>query len=160
MLSNTIHPNEPVLSLPTSRLVTAVALAAAMTGSIWVGVCLILRQSSGVQIAGLLAAAVVLAVSIAGILAITPWKTRPISTWMTLWLAGMVIRMLATPAITFVLYFAVPAPTPGDSGGAAALALAVALVYLVVVLTEAIVVARHVSKATTPAQLTRQAGQS
>jgi hypothetical protein len=73
---------------------------------------------------------------------------------MTLWLAAMVIRMLATPAITFLLYFAVPAP-----GGAAALALAVAAVYLVVVLTEAIVVARHVGRITTPALLTRDAGQ-
>ena len=121
MFINSVHPNEPCLSLPTSRLVTSIALAAALTGSTWVGVAVILRQSSGAQMAGLLAAAVVAIVAIGGILAIGPWKTRPVGTWMSLWLAGMVIRMLATPAITFLLYFAVPV-------NAAALALAMALV--------------------------------
>jgi hypothetical protein len=152
MFINTAHPNELVLALPTSRLLTAVVLAAALTGATWVGVCLILHQSSEVQSAGLIAAAVVAMVSVAGILAMMPWRARPISSWMTLWLAGMVIRMLAVPAITFLLYFAAPAPgSSGSSGGAAALALAVAAAYLVVVLTEAIVVAVHVGKATTPA---------
>jgi hypothetical protein len=151
MLINAAHPNEPVLALPTSRLLTAVVLAAALTGATWVGVCLILHQSSGVQYAGLIAAAVVAMVSLGAILAMMPWRSRPISSWMTLWLAGMVIRMLAVPAITFLLYFAAPAPGSSGSSGGAVLALAVAAAYLVVVLTEAIVVAVHVGKATTPA---------
>lgn len=132
--------NEPVISLPTARLLGAVTVAAAITGSLWVGVTLMLGQASAVQTAGLVAAAIVAAVTIAGLLAITPWKTRPISAWMTFWLAGMVIRMLATPALTFLLYSAIPLNAP-------ALTLSVAIVYLVVLMTEAIVVARHVGRA-------------
>jgi hypothetical protein len=140
----TAYPtNEPVLSMPTSRLVMGVLIAAGLTGAAWVGICLVIGQTAAIQAAGLVGAGVVAVVAAIGIVATTPWKTRPVTGWMTMWLAGTVIRMLATPAVTFLLYSAIPL-------NAMALTLSVAIAYLVVVLTEATIVARHVGRAVYP----------
>ncbi len=136
--------NDPTLALPTQRIIGAILLAAAFTGSAWVGVTLVLKKDSSVQTAGLVGAAVVAVVCVLGLLAIIPWKPRPISMWMTMWLFGTVVRLFATPALTFLLYSAVPL-------NAMALTLSVALAYLTVLLTETAVIARHVSRVTQPA---------
>jgi hypothetical protein len=133
--------NDPTLAMPTGRIVVGILLAAALAGSGWVGVALALKQPAGVQTAGLMGAAVVALVAVLGVLAMTPWKVRPIGSWMTLWLAGTVVRMLATPAFTFLLYSAVPQ-------NAMALTLSVAVAYLTVLLTETAIIAWHVKKAT------------
>jgi hypothetical protein len=141
----TAYPtNEQTLAMPTSRLVMGVLLAAGLTGAAWVGICLvIIGQTAAIQAAGLVGAGVVAVVAAMGIVAMTPWKTRPVTGWMTMWLAGTVIRMLATPAVTFLLYSAIPL-------NAMALTLSVAIAYLVVVLTEATIVARHVGRVVYP----------
>lgn len=133
--------NEPTFTLPVGRLLSAIALAAGLSGSVWVAVTLLLRKPADVQWAGLVGAGVVLIVAVLGVLAMAPWRARPASTWMTLWLAGMVIRMLAAPALTFLLYFAAPL-------NAVALTLAVAVAYLIVLLTETATIAHHVSRVT------------
>jgi hypothetical protein len=132
-------PNETTFSLPAARLVWAVVTAAGLIGSGWMGATIVLGQPVEVQWAGLIGAGVVLVVSVLGILAMAPWKTRPASMWMTLWLAGTLVRMLAAPALTFLLYSALPL-------NAMALTLSVAVAYLFVLLTETAVIARHVSK--------------
>jgi hypothetical protein len=136
--------SEPTLTLPTGRIIAAMLLAAAFTGSAWVGIALALKMDATVQTAGLVGVAIVAVVCVLGLLAITPWKPRPVSTWMTLWLAGTVLRLFATPALTFLLYFAAPL-------NALAVTLSVALAYLIVLLTETAVIARHVSRVTQPA---------
>lgn len=136
-----IAHTEPIFALPARLLLLSVALAACFTGAVWVAVALLLSQPPDVQWAGLTGAGVVLLVSEAGVLAMTPWRARPASMWMTLWLAGMVVRMLAVPALTFLLYFAAPL-------NAMALTVAVALAYLIVLLTETVTLARHVGRGT------------
>lgn len=133
--------NEVTFALPTTRLLMSVALAAAMAGAGWVAVAIVIGQPPDVQWAGLMGAGVVLVVGVLGVLAMAPWRARPTSTWMTLWLAGTVIRMLAAPALTFLLYFATPL-------NAVALTLAVAVAYLIVLLTETVVISHSVSRAT------------
>ena len=133
--------NEPTFALPAGRLVVSVALAAAIVGCAWVAIAILLHQPGDVQWAGLAGAGVVLLVNVLGILAMAPWKARPASTWMTLWLAGTLVRMVAAPALTFLLYFSAPL-------NAMTLTLAVALAYLVVLLTETATIAHHVSRAT------------
>lgn len=132
-------PNEPTFALPTSRMMLAIGIAAALVGSIWVTITALLGQPVSVQWAGLIGAGVVLLVSVLGVIAMGPWKTRPASMWMTLWLAGMLVRMLAAPALTFLLYSALPM-------NAIALTLSVAVAYLIVLLTETATLARYVSR--------------
>lgn len=137
----TALPNESTFSLPGARLAWCVAGTSALVGSAWLAVTILMGQPADVQWAGLAGAGVVLVVSVLGILSLSPWKTRPASVWMTLWLAGTVVRMLAAPALTFVLYSALPL-------NAMALTLSVAATYLVVLLTETALIARHVSRTT------------
>ena len=132
---------EPTFALPTVRLLMSVALSAALAGAGWVAVTLALGQPADVQWAGLMGAVVVLIVGLLGVLAMAPWRARPASTWMTLWLAATVLRMLAAPALTFLLYSATPL-------NAVALTLAVAVAYLIVLLTETVTIALSVSRAT------------
>ena len=133
--------NEAIFALPTTRLLMSVALAAALTGAGWVAIAIMLGQPADVQWAGLMGAAVVLVVCVLGVLAMAPWRARTASTWMTFWLAGTVLRMLAAPALTFLLYSATPL-------NAVALTLAVAVAYLIVLLTETVTIAHSVSRAT------------
>jgi hypothetical protein len=135
--------NEPTLAMPAGRIVAAILVAAGMTGSGWVGITLALGKDVAVQTAGLAGAALVAIVGVLGVLAMAPWKHRPISMWMTFWLAGTLVRMLATPALTFLLYSAAPL-------NAMALTLAVAVAYLIVLLTETAVIARSVGRAASP----------
>ncbi len=134
-------PNEPTFSLPTSRMLVAICMAAAIVGSTWIAITALLGQPVSVQWAGLIGAGVVLLVSVLGVMAMGPWKTRPASMWMTLWLAGMLVRMFAAPALTFLLYSALPL-------NAMALTLSVAVAYLIVLLTETATLARHVNRTT------------
>ena len=134
-------PNEPTFALPTGRMITVIGVASALVGAMWVAVTALLRQPVSVQWAGLIGSGIVLLVSVLGVIAMGPWKTRPASMWMTLWLAGMLVRMLAAPALTFLLYSALPL-------NAMALTLSVAVAYLIVLLTETAMLARHVNKTT------------
>jgi|SRR5688572_926670 len=136
-----VTSNEATFALPTLRLLMSVALSAALSGAGWVAVTLALGQPVDVQWAGVMGAGVVLVVCLLGVLAMAPWRARPTSTWMTLWLAGTVLRMLAAPALTFLLYSATPL-------NAVALTLAVAVAYLIVLLTETVTIAHSVSRAT------------
>jgi hypothetical protein len=73
------------------------------------------------------------------VLAMTPWKTRPMTDWWTMWLGAMVLRLLATPALAYLLYSAAPLSPE-------AMCLAVAASYLAALLAEAVGIARHVGR--------------
>lgn len=127
------------ITLPTFSLLTLVPLASLIIGLTWYFITIWTGRDTSTAIAGPAGAGVVAVVAVISILVMTPWKSRPMDLWMTFWLAGTVVRLLVTPAGAFLLYSATPLP-------ASALALSVALAYLVTVLTESIVLARHVRK--------------
>lgn len=60
--------------------------------------------------AGLLGGVVSLVVCGGGLLAIAPWRIRPGSELPTLWLLVMVLRLLGTPMLAVLLYFAAHPP--------------------------------------------------
>lgn len=129
----------PAITLPSAMLLTVVPLTALIVGLLWY--IFVISTSGDVSnaVAGPAGAGVVAIVALLSVLVMTPWKARPMDLWMTFWLAGTVVRLLITPLGAFLLYSATPLP-------ANALALAVALAYLVTVLTESVVLARHVRK--------------
>jgi hypothetical protein len=93
---------------------------------------------AGTLLSGVLGTAVVAAFALAGIILIRPWRDRPVSEWMTWWLALTVFRVLLTPVGAWVLYSA------ASSGlNPKAFALAVGLTYLTTVVAEALVVSVH-----------------
>jgi hypothetical protein len=94
-------------------------------------------------LAGLAGAGVTLVCTVGSMVAIGPWVVRPVGIWMTLWLAGTVIRLLLAPLGTFLLYSATPLDAP-------ALGISVGLTYLLTLLCEAAVLARYMSRAATP----------
>lgn len=56
----------------------------------------------------LLGSAVAVVVTVAGIVVLMPWRTRPAGTWATIWLAGTVGRLLITPLVALAVYSATP----------------------------------------------------
>jgi hypothetical protein len=131
--------DQPVIPLPTSRLLGAVLGTSALVGLIWILISAVLGHEGQIVLAGLAAAIIVGACTAAGLLVITPWRPRPVSQWVSLWLAQTVVRLLVTPLVSFLLYSAAPL-------GAIPLALAVGLTYLAAVLSEAGVVRRYLQR--------------
>ncbi len=50
----------------------------------------------------------VLPVALLGWLVVAPWKSRPAVDWITIWLAGTVIRLLLTPLASMAIYSLAP----------------------------------------------------
>jgi len=137
---------EAAIIPPIAILLRTVIGVSILAGLLWAAAARVGGWPQAVQTAGMVGAAVVggvgtftlVIMSISG-----GGRPRPISWWMTMWLASTVIRLFVTPVLTFVLYFAAFL-------NAAALTISVALVYLAVLLAEAIVLARHVSRVLYP----------
>lgn len=142
--TDTMTPNadEPVLTLPTSVLVWTVVGVAGVVAAGWLVVCSLAGWGNDIVWAGPAAGGVVGLVGTAGVLIMTPWKERDVSMWMTMWLGATVLRMLVTPVLTILLYSA-------TSLDAMAMTAAVALTYLVVLLSEAGVLARFIQRTLT-----------
>jgi hypothetical protein len=137
---------EPTLSLPTGKLLATVLLAGLGTAGLWwlllragLGLALGVPAGAGELVDGLVGIGLVLAIALVSVVVMTPWKTRPMSAWMNLWLAGTVLRLLLTPPAAFVLYSAA-------SFGAAALTLSVAAAYIAILFSEAIVLSLHLKR--------------
>ncbi len=54
------------------------------------------------------AAAAVLPVALLGWVVVAPWKSRPAVDWITVWLAGTVVRLLLTPVASMAIYSLAP----------------------------------------------------
>ena len=67
-----------------------------------------------------------------GLLVVTPWRPRPATEMPLVWLASTVIRFLATPAVAFLLYFAIHPPTRP-------FVLGLALCYLALLFVEVLI---------------------
>ncbi len=131
--------SEPLVTWPTARLVMVTAGVPVLCGAIW-ALCGRLGGGPGIAPAGAAGAALVGVFSLAGALAVAPWKARRLSTWASIWMGGSVARLVLLPLATALLYSA-------TSFGLAVLALAVGLTCFLTLLAEAVVVALHVRRA-------------
>ena len=131
---------ELVLAWPGWRLIGTIAGVAALSASAWLAAPRLGPWDAEVAVAGVAGAVLVGALAIVALLVVWPWKVRPMSTWMNLWIGGTVLRLLLIPAATYLLYSA-------TSLSATALALSVALTYLLTLFAEAAVLALYVRRA-------------
>ncbi len=133
--------NEPIITMPTRRLIATVLVSAIVAGGGWMAVVAALGMDTAVIAAGGPGAGVVALVALGGLLVTQPWKPREVSWWATMWLASTVVRLLVTPVAAYLLYSATPLSlTP--------LMLSVAIAYAVVLAGEVAVVALHVKRFT------------
>jgi hypothetical protein len=100
---------------------------------------------------GAIAGGIVATVSVlASLLALQPWKPRPMAMWTILWLGSSTIRLLFTPVALFSVYFATLLPgTAVLLGGTAA--------FLVALAVETVVIARAVHQSTSAHEALRRA---
>ena len=131
---------ELVLAWPGWRLIGTIAGVAALSASAWLAAPRLGPWDAEVAVAGVAGAVLVGALAIVALLAVWPWKMRPMSTWMNLWIGGTVLRLLLIPAATYLLYSA-------TSLSATALALSVGLTYVLTLFAEAAVLALYVRRA-------------
>lgn len=132
---------DPTLALPTLRLLAALVTAGAGTALGWLAVVRVAGYGGDVAAAGAAGSALVVGVSAASLLAILPWRVRPVSSWVNAWLAAIVLRLVLTPAMAYLLYSAAPlSGTP--------LLLSVATAYVIVQICEAAVLALYVKRLT------------
>lgn len=143
MTAQTASHDEPLISLPTGRLLVAVIGACATSTAAWLGVVSLGAWGREVLMAGPVGALAVAVTGVAGVVVMTPWKTRDMITWWTMWLAATVLRLLLTPVAAFLLYSATPLSPE-------ALCLAIAASYFLALMAEAAIIARHVHRATQP----------
>ncbi len=137
--------SDPAIALPTGSLLVAMFVSVMLVAggwslAVWMGWGGAFDRTDfvsamvGIGVAGV--------VTLAGVLMIRPWKTRPIADWMTWWLGGTVFRLLGTPAAGFLLYSAVSGALTAKPFG-----LSIALTYIAALFVEAAVLARHVHAA-------------
>lgn len=130
---------DPVTALPAARLVAWSSGAAALAGLAWFGIALIAGFGSGDALVGLWGAAIAAVAMAVGLLVMAPWIARPISMWMTLWLAGTLVRFAIGLGLSWVLYSATsvsPWALLAGAGGC----------YVVALVTEVIVLAGFVNR--------------
>ncbi len=129
---------QPAVALPTGQLLATMVGASLTSGGLFAAACWAVGR--GDPAAGPAAAAVVAVSTSAGLLAIAPWKRRPVQMWMSVWLGQTLLRVAIMAVSTWLLYSA-------TSLAAWTLALAVGVTYLVTVLSEGLVLARFLPKA-------------
>jgi hypothetical protein len=134
-MAGTMTPSteHTAVALPSGLLLGTVAGASLLAGSAFAAASWVLGR--GEPVAGLAAAALVAVTTVAGLLAITPWKRRPIATWIAMWQGQTLLRLLVTPIGAWLLYSA-------TSLELVPLALAVGLTYFLTVVSEAVVLRR------------------
>ena len=133
--------NEASIKLPFGLMLWVAGLVSVVFGSGWFLVINLGFGPASIAWEGLIGSSVTLAVTVAGLLMMKPWKTRPITSWMTFWLGATVLRLMATPALAFLLYSAVSLSlTP--------FMLSVAASYMAVLFSEAGVLALYLKRVT------------
>ncbi len=129
---------EPVTALPTRRLLAAIALSGLAAAGIWAG-AVVATGRHGLVAEGAAGAGVVSVVSAASVLAIRPWRPRPMGDWTGPWLGGILLRLLLTPALAWLVYSATPLSL-------VPLMLSVAVAYVTVQISEAATVALYLKR--------------
>jgi hypothetical protein len=138
MNATTIPAREPITALPALRMVLTVVGAGLATMAAWTAVTVLNGRTATIMPAAA-GAALVTGISTLSLLAIGPWKPREMGTWVNLWLAALVGRLLLTPALAYLLYSATPLSlTP--------LMLSVGVTYVVVQISEAAALAAYLKR--------------
>jgi len=127
------RPPIPSRTLPTLRLLIVAWLYAIIAGAGWT-LAMVVHASrlpppptdahgaadssavAGPTAASLIATGPLAAVLVGlgatcGILAIQPWRPRPLTTWPMVWMAGSFVRFMVTLTGAFLLYSATPSGT-------------------------------------------------
>ena len=132
---------EPIIALPTARMIGSIVGLSSLTAAVWLVVVWIGGFGAAAGTAGLAGAAVVTVVSVAASLMMRPWRPRLLSWWVSWWLGGILVRLLVTPAAAYLLYSA-------TSLSGTPLLLSVATTYVIVQCGEAAVLALHLKRVT------------
>lgn len=142
--TQTMPADEPTMRFPTARMLGAVVLGGAAAVGVMYLAALVPNWRIVFSADVIWGAVVVVAVAAVTTLAMTPWMQRPMSSWMTMWLGGTVMRLLLTPVAGFLLY---SAALPDRT----AFGLSIGLSYLLTLLAEAGVLAGFVHQKLTAA---------
>ena len=129
------------IRLPFAQLLGTIGLVSVLFGSGWYFAFQVGPWPAAHGVEGLYGTAVTLAVTLVGLLIMGPWKTRSIESWMSFWLGATVLRLLSTPVVAYLLYSA-------TSRSLTPFMLSVAISYLVILFSEAGVLALSVKHAT------------
>lgn len=99
------QPTPHVFSLPTGQLLAASIIGPLGTGVLWLVIGgLGFSLSSGLT--GLGSGVVVAVVGLACDLLVRPWKSRPTTSWMNLWILHSALRITGSIGLVILLYFA------------------------------------------------------
>ena len=132
---------EPLYRLPARGLALGWVIVAVVCATIWPLVGPGLQSAFGWDdnpvAGGALGSGAALFAGAAALLVIQPWKPRLAGDLPTVWLAFIVVRLFATPALALMLYFAARPPT-------GPFALGVALAYLGLLLLETLLAASSI----------------
>ena len=102
---NPSRPSPPDFPLPTGPLLAASIIGPLGTGVLWLLVGgLAFSLPSGLT--GLATGAIVAVVGLACDLLVRPWKSRPATSWMNLWILHSALRITASIGLVILLYFA------------------------------------------------------
>ena len=138
--ANAARPVEPRVSLPARSLILSVIIAILLVMGFWSLAIALGPWGTQEFVTGMVGIAVTGLTVIAGVCVMGPWKQRAVADWMTMWLAGTVFRLLATPVFVFLLYSAA-----SSSLAVKPLGLSVSITYLATLFVEAAVLARHMN---------------
>ena len=132
---------EPIMSLPMGVLLGAVIGGGAVSLALWWAGANILAPARATELWPTALGGIILCTIIYGLtlLAMMPWKQRPMGDWMTYWLGATVLRLMVTPLATFLLYSAAP-------GDLRTLGLSVALSYVICLFMETAALAWSVNQ--------------
>lgn len=133
------------VSLPTGRLAAAGCGSAGLVGVMWAVLAWGLGQAEAWWMAGLAGGVVVAAACVVALVAIQPWREREVFRWALVWMAGSMVRMVATLGLTLLLYSAPPQPAASIQGSTG-LWFAVAACYMAALLAETRVYASYMKR--------------
>lgn len=102
---NPSRPTPLVFPLPTGPLLAASIIGPLGTGVLWLLIgWLAFSLPSGLT--GLATGIIVAVVGLACDLLVRPWKSRPATSWMNLWIMHSALRIGASIGLVILLYFA------------------------------------------------------
>lgn len=102
---NPSRPTPLVFPLPTGPLLAASIIGPLGTGVIWLLIgWLAFSLPSGLT--GLATGVIVAVVGLACDLLVRPWKSRPATSWMNLWILHSALRIGGSIGLVILLYFA------------------------------------------------------
>ena len=140
-MSDAVHekPEELLVRLPAETMFAVFTGVVLVIAAFWVILALGEWQPWTVARAGMLGALASVVVGGGGLLVLKPWNRRSTGDLALLWLGSTVVRVLLTPLLALVIYFAVHPPMyPFVLGAGTA--------YLVILLSETALVVRHLRR--------------